>query len=235
MNGKIVELSAKEAIDFILPRHYAGRKPQVSVAFGWIIDEKLVAVCTFGKPASRTLCTGICGEQYSNCVYELNRLCRIEELRYQLSEFVSGCLRHLMERNWIIVSYSDTGMHHNGYIYQACNFMYTGRTKARTDEFVPGRAHHRHARKEAEERFRVLRTAKNRYVYFATHSKRLKKVWLAALNYPILPYPKEQNQNYVLGQYQNPVVIDKKTGAIVDDICFKNVKNYCKETMGETS
>lgn len=97
----------------------------------------LVAVCTFGKPASPSLCDGICGKEHSKSVYELNRLCRVEDLTEPLSEFVSACLRRLRCENWIIVSYSDTGMHHNGYIYQACNFMYTGTTKQRTDKYVP--------------------------------------------------------------------------------------------------
>ena len=33
----------------------------------------------------------------------------------------------------IIVSYADKGQNHNGYIYQATNFLYTGATKERTD------------------------------------------------------------------------------------------------------
>src|SRR5574344_772825 len=122
IHGKLLQISAKDAVDFILPRHYAGRKPAISVAFGWFINNKIVAACTFGKPASNTLCDGICGKEFSKNVFELNRLCRLEDLKLQLSEFVSACLRELSKNNWIIVSYSDTGMNHNGYIYQACNF-----------------------------------------------------------------------------------------------------------------
>lgn len=107
--GEVLDISAKEAWDFLKPRHYAGRKPQISKAFGWKINDDIVAVCTFGKPASPTLCRGVCGEKYSKNVYELNRLCRIEELEYQLSQFVSACLRKLKTEDWIIVSYSDTG------------------------------------------------------------------------------------------------------------------------------
>lgn len=56
MKGKVEYLSSIEAWDFLKPRHYSGRKPQISQAFGWYIDKKLVAVCTFGKPASPPLC-----------------------------------------------------------------------------------------------------------------------------------------------------------------------------------
>ena len=207
MKGKVVYLSSQEAWDFLKPRHYAGRKPPISKAFGWEINGQLVAVCTFGKPASPPLCVGICGEKHSASVYELNRLCRVEELTEPLSQFVSACLRRLRSENWIIVSYSDTGMHHNGYIYQACNFLYTGQTKQRTDKYVPDGKHSRHYNNEEQGKWRVVRTAKNRYVHFATFSKSLKREWMRCLNYPVLPYPKEPNENYILGEYQKPILV----------------------------
>lgn len=210
MEGDLLRITPQEAWEFLKPRHYAGRKPQISKAFGWVINDKLVAVCTFGKPASNTLCKGICGEQWSKHVYELNRLCRVEELKCPLSQFVGACLRVLRDEDWIIVSYSDKGMHHNGYIYQACNFYYTGCTKERTDLYVPGGKHSRHYAKKDQGKYRILRTSKNRYVYFATHSKVLKKHWLKDLNYPILPYPKEPNKNYILGEYQKPILLEVK-------------------------
>ena len=171
---------------------------------------KLVAVCTFGKPASPTLCDGICGKEHSHSVYELNRLCRVDELTEPLSQFVSACLRRLRAENWIIVSYSDTGMHHNGYIYQACNFLYTGQTKERTDKWTPNGKHSRHYKNEEQGEYRVLRTAKNRYVYFATINKRQKKIWQECLNYPVMPYPKAENENYVLGDFQKPILVKAK-------------------------
>lgn len=207
MKGEILYLTSKEAWEFLKPRHYAGRKPPISKAFGWKIDGELVAVCTFGKPASPPLCRGICGEENSKYVYELNRLCRIEELQEPLSEFVSACLRRLKAENWIIVSFSDTGMHHNGYIYQACNFIYTGCTKERTDKYTENGKHARHYDNDKQGIYRVVRTAKHRYVYFATHSRALKKKWQSALNYPVEPYPKEQNENYTLGEYQKPILV----------------------------
>lgn len=207
MRGKILDLIAKQAWDFLKDKHYAGRKPPISKAFGWEIDGKLVAVCTFGKPASPTLCVGICGEEHSKSVYELNRLCRVDDLTEPLSQFVSACLRRLRAENWIVVSYSDTGMHHNGYIYQACNFIYTGQTKQRTDKYTENGKHSRHYDNNKQGEYRVVRTAKNRYVYFATKDKRLKKEWQKRLNYPILPYPKAENENYILGEFQKPILV----------------------------
>lgn len=55
MRGEVVGLTAGEATEFLLPRHYSGRVPSISRAFGWKVDGKLQAVCTFGKPASHSL------------------------------------------------------------------------------------------------------------------------------------------------------------------------------------
>ena len=196
-----------------MPRHYAGRKPQITKAFGWYEEDKLVAVCTFGKPASPQLCYGICGKEFESNVYELNRLVRIEEFDGQLSQFVSACLRQLKSENWIIVSYADSGMSHHGYIYQATNFLYTGCTKQRTDRYIEGK-HSRHADFDNPKGIRQVRTAKHRYVYFCTSDKKLKRQWINTLNYPILPYPKGNNENYELGRVYSQVLIDKDKNII---------------------
>lgn len=118
--------------------------------------------------------------------------------------------------DWIIVAYSDTAMHHNGYIYQATNFLYTGQTKERTDIYSGYGKHSRHyVQEQREDNIRILRSAKNRYVYFCTNKKHLKEQWMHDLLYPIQPYPKAENQNYVLGEYIKPTLIDKRTGEIV--------------------
>ena len=213
MERKIKLITHEQALDFIMPKHYAGRKPQITKAFGWYEDDRLVVACTFGKPASHQLCDGICGKEFSSSVYELNRLVREEDFDGQLSQFVSGCLRELKKENWIIVSYADSGMTHHGYIYQATNFIYTGCTKQRTDRYVEGK-HSRHADVDNPKGIRQVRTAKHRYVYFCTSDKKLKQQWKEALNYPILPYPKGDNENYELGRVYSQVLIDKDKNII---------------------
>ena len=210
MKGKVITLEYQESVDFILPKHYSGRIPSITYSFGWIIDDKLVAVCTFGKPASPQLCFGVCGKEYQDKVFELNRLCRIDELEEQLSQFVSACLRRLSVYNLIIVSYSDTAMNHHGYIYQACNFIYTGMTKQRTDKYVEGNKHSRHYDNDKQNGLRKVRSSKHRYIFFATRNKYTKKEYLEHLNYKIFPYPKGDNDNYVLGEYLEPEIVKDK-------------------------
>ena len=176
-----------------------------------MVRRRRTCSCLFFRETCLTIamCRNLRGG-YSSKVYELNRLCRVEHLTEPLSYFVAYCLRELKKEDWIIVSYSDTGMHHNGYIYQACNFLYTGQTKQRTDKWTEGNKHSRHYNNEQQGEYRKVRTAKNRYVYFAT-SKAKARTYMKNLKYPILPYPKEQNENYILGEYQKPILVKKGT------------------------
>ena len=203
----IKQIDYKTAIDFVLPKHYSGRKFPVSKAFGWYDKNNLCAVCSFGKPASPSLCVGICGQEFSQNVYELNRLCRVDNLKNQLSQFVAGCLRILKPMNWIIVSYADTDMNHSGYIYQACNFIYTGKTKSRTDKYTPGNKHSRHYDNDKQFGLRKIRSSKHRYIFFCSSDKKLKEKWRKSLNYEITLYPKEENKHYILGSFQEPKII----------------------------
>lgn len=205
------EISLYDATIFLLPKHYSGRKPSISKAFGWYDGDELKAVCTFGKPASASLCKGVCGDEHRLSVYELNRLCRTEDLQQPLSQFVGWCLKQLKPLNWIIVSYSDTAMHHNGYIYQACNFIYTGATKPRTDMWTQNGKHSRHYKHSEQTGLRKVRSAKHRYVYFCTSDKKLKRTWMESLRYPVQPYPKGENKRYVLGEYlKDEIVQDER-------------------------
>ena len=195
--------------DFILNKHYAQRMPSISYAFGLFIEKTLRGICTFGKPASHHLCWGICGKEHMDKVYELNRLVVDEGLpKNTLSQFVSKCLKHLKLDDLIIVSYADEGKGHHGYIYQATNWIYTGRTKRRTVKYTGKNKHSRHY-DDSMNHIRKVRTAKHRYVYFTGKSRR---ELLEALNYPIEKYPKGENTKYDLGTRIKDEIIDTRKG-----------------------
>ena len=201
------KIDYRTAVDFLLPRHYSGRVPVISYAYGLYNGDELMAVCTFGTPASPPLCKGVAGDKFKHRVLELNRLCRVDEYDGQLSRFVSWCLKQLKPLNVIIVSYSDTDMNHHGYIYQACNFLYTGMTKRRTDKYTEGNKHSRHYDNSKQNGLRKVRSAKHRYIYLCG-DKRAKRDMLAHLKYPIIKdYPKGDNSNYKLGEYLKPKTI----------------------------
>lgn len=192
-------------IDYILNKHYAQRKPSISYAYRLKINDNICGFITFGKPASNSLCEGVCGKENKHKVYELNRLITDDDLgKNILSKFVSKTLK-MLPRRLIIISYADTGMNHSGYIYQATNFIYTGKTKQRTDKYVPNGKHSRHYTNKYNH-LRKVRTAKHRYVTYTGKQKHL----LNMLKYPTFPYPKDINKNYKLGEKQKEIIINRK-------------------------
>lgn len=205
---KVLPIKFQEVREWLTHKHYARRTASVSYAFGLFDGGILKGVCTFGVPASPHLCIGICGEEYRGRVIEFNRLC-IEEPHSsnEASKMVSSAIRQLPPP-MILVSYADTGMGHVGYIYQATNWLYTGLTDAgrktpRSDRISDPLRHGRHSGKIIKDGIEtadkscclVYRKPKHRYVMFLG-SKKQKKEMIAALRYPILPYPKGESKRY---------------------------------------
>lgn len=189
----VMPIKSEQTYDWLLHKHYAKRIPSISFAFGLYQSEVLKGVLTIGKPASPSLCDGICGKEYSLYVYELNRLCVEDNLeKNTLSYFVANSLK-LIKQNLIIVSYADSLWNHNGYIYQATNWIYTGATKERTDIGFEDGTHSRHYDKNTDYSIRKFRSSKHRYVYFIGN---LKKEFKKNLKYKIENYPKGENKKY---------------------------------------
>lgn len=185
----VQSIKSSETYDWLLNKHYAKRVPSISWAFGLFENNILQGVCTFGKPASHSLCIGVCGIENSEKVYELNRLVVNDECpKNTASYFVSNCLK-MLPNDLVLVSYADTEMNHVGKVYQATNWVYTGATKERTDIGTDLGSHSRHYDKNIDySKNRVFRSSKHRYVYFTGKEYEL--------NYPIKEYPKGKSKRY---------------------------------------
>lgn len=122
---KVISIKYEECVNWLLNIHYAKRLPMVSHCFGLYVNQVLKGVITYGLPPSPELCKGICGEEYKNKILELNRLVLEDNKKNYASYFISQTLK-LLEKPKIIVTFADPNHHHNGYIYQASNFIYTG-------------------------------------------------------------------------------------------------------------
>lgn len=208
---KVERISYDEAKPWILKKHYAHRLPSISFAFGLFRDKELVGVCAFGTPA-KLMNDGRCifKNEIEIKTYELNRLIIKENHEPNLlSFFVSQCLKLIIEP-CVIVSYSDIGQGHHGYIYQATNWIYTGITEKtggysyyfdndwqhpRTTVAKFGtRKHSEIINKFPEVEFKRV-SQKHRYFQFLVN-KREKRKLMNNLKYPILPYPKGNNKRY---------------------------------------
>jgi hypothetical protein len=200
-----------ETYSWLLKKHYAKRIPPIEYAFG-LYREYLVGIITFGTPVSGNLRMAF-GEKYK--MMELNRLVVNEDLpKNTLSFFVAHALKFL-PKPLIVVSYADTTMKHHGYIYQACNFIYTGLSAKRTDWKIKGMEHlhgatiadmsrgkeHRAEymrQKFGDDFYLEDRPRKHRYFFFLGN-KKTRNEMLKLLPYKIEQYPKGINQRYEAG------------------------------------
>ncbi len=189
--------------DWLLGKHYAKRMPSISYAFGLYENSQLIGILTIGKPPSPPLCVGVCGVEYAEFVFELNRLCVNDGLQKNtLSYFVGKVLKQIKD-NLILVSYADTSQGHHGYIYQATNWIYTGISAKRTEWREIGVNTHSKSvcdktaisdMREQPEKFHLIeRARKHRYLYFT--GKRAKE-FRKFLKYEVQSYPKGDNQRY---------------------------------------
>lgn len=194
--------------DYIMNIHYAHRMPPVSYAYGLYLNGDLCGIVTYGTPLSSTLRDGVAGKKYTLNVKELNRLVLMYNRKNEASMLVSRSLKMLGAiGDMIIVSYADPSYGHVGYVYQACNFMYTGLSSKASDWHVDGMEELHHVTIEdvargAKNRVEVLRKVygdrlkkkervrKHRYVYIVG-SRAFKTEAMSNLRYEILPYPKE--------------------------------------------
>lgn len=215
MRREVIPVTYSETKAWILEKHYAKRRPSISLSFGLYIEGVLEGIVCFGSPPSQALCRGICGPEYRKDVLELNRLVINSGVPKNSASFlVSHAFKLLPKKRWIIVSYADTSMGHVGYIYQATNFIYTGLSDKRTEWRMKGCNKHSKTicekyslkqRKESDSFYLIDRPRKHRYILFIG-DRREKRKMLQSLRYLINEYPKGESK-----KYDSPNVKNKQT------------------------
>jgi len=190
--------------EWFLKKHYAKRLPMCSFCFILLNDENTtVGVCSFGQTPSIQLNQSLSNGKFD--VLELNRLITNDDLeRNVTSFFVSRCLK-LIPKPKIIVSFADISKNHNGYIYQATKWIYTGLNAERFEwksKSNPNMHYRNIAEKyigvdkeNIEDLYKQPLSRKHRYVYFLG-SKTERKIMKQNLKYAIKPYPKGDNKKY---------------------------------------
>ena len=218
----VLPIPTCETESWLMNRHYAKRLCPISYAFGAYRGAELIGVVTYGTPASATLRGGVCGLEWADNLLELNRLC-CENSKNVASTLVGRSLR-MLPKPKVIVSYADTEQGHVGYIYQSTNFIYTGLSAKRTDWKIKGREHLHGATVADESRgqenraewmrakygddfYLKERSRKHRYV-FACGSRKQRVAIVAALRYPVEPYPKgESHHSDVSGEVKTQMIL----------------------------
>ena len=198
--------------DWLLNKHYLKRMTSFTYSFGLYENNILVGVITFGNAVPLTMKKSLFGEKYMDLVYELNRLCTNDNLDKNATSFFVSEAFKLLPKPIIVVSYADKSVGHNGYIYQATNFIFTGESHTQLDWKLKGKEHI-HSRtlmdefaftenrieklkeKYGDDLYQVRREPKYRYVYVLANN-RLKKQIMNNKQFEIKPYPKGENKRY---------------------------------------
>ena len=174
-NYQVKEIEYNDTKDYILNIHYAKRMPQIKYKFGLYENGQLVGVVCYGIPASRSLCKGICGPEYQGIVIELNRLVLKNNKKNEASYLVGQSIK-LLPKPLIIVSYADTEQNHEGIVYQATNFIYTGLSDKHMEWRMHGSKIHsknvcknftlQYRRDNPDKFYTIDRPRKHRYIIF---------------------------------------------------------------------
>lgn len=192
----VKQIPRELAKPFVESIHYSRKLPSNVVwCFGLFEDGTLIGVVSYGIPASPNLCKGLAGEENKHRVLELNRLAIKPGFNgnNRASYLVSHSLKMLPSQTFV-VSYADTGWTHVGYVYQACNFLYTGCTQKRIDKYVPEGRHSRHYDKNCT--LHQTRNPKHRYVYLVGNRREVREM-RKELRYPVYDkYPKGDERRY---------------------------------------
>jgi len=209
---KVKSVSTEQCKEWLLKKHYLHRMTSFTYSFGLYDNNILVGVITFGNAIPLTMKKSLFGEKYMDLVYELNRLCTNDDLdKNANSYFISESFK-LLPKPLIIVSYADKSVGHNGFIYQATNFMFTGESHTQLDWKLRGKEH-LHSRtlmdefsfqdnrieklkeKYGDQLYQVKREPKYRYVYVIAN-KRDKKEMMKNKLFEVKEYPKGDNLRY---------------------------------------
>ncbi len=209
---KVKPIKKQLCKEWLLKKHYLKRLTSFTYSFGLFKKDLLVGILTLGNAIPLTMKKSLFGEKYMDIVYELNRLCTNDDLdKNSNSYFISQAFK-LLPKPLIIVSYADKSFGHNGYIYQAANFMFSGESHTQLDWKLKGKEHI-HSRTLMDEfafeknrveklkekygdlLYRVERKPKYRYIYIIANNKNKKEIMKNKL-FNIKKYPKGNNKKY---------------------------------------
>ena len=216
---RVISTKTEIVKEWFLKKHYAKRIPSISFCFALLNENDItVGVCSFGRPMAHALVQNAFQGEYQEGFLELNRLVTNDDLDKNACSFFVGKCLSMLPKPRVVVSYADTSQNHNGYIYQATNWIYTGLSAEFMDYMVKGYEHlhsstimdmvgrsdkNGHLNKVQllkehfgeENVYQIERPRKHRYFYFIGN-KNDKKNMANKLKYSILPYPKGENKNY---------------------------------------
>lgn len=167
--------------------HYSKSLPASKlIRYGVFEDNKFIGVIIFSRGASPHLGTALSLDQTEIC--ELTRIALDKHLT-PVSQLVSVCLKLLKQNNpglRCVISFADPKEGHKGGIYQAGNWIYTGKSNPVVEYFIDGRwMHTRNAYHNPQRPYAPKRTMPGKFRYLYPLDKNLRrKIAKLSLQYP---------------------------------------------------
>jgi hypothetical protein len=143
-NAIVVEIAYEKAREIVLRYEWLGTW-NGERSFGLILNGELAGVFCFGKTAGTATAKSVCGESWAQYVVTLCRgACCHWAHPHSGSYLISAACRQMANSArttksgrvvlpaYIFVAYSDTDAGEIGTVYQACNWLYCGKTSGTT-------------------------------------------------------------------------------------------------------
>jgi hypothetical protein len=200
-------ITKREAESIILKYEWLGTMGRGVATYGLDSPMGLLGAAVFGWP-SAIESRDICGRENRSLAVCLERGACVHYAPSNASSFLIANAVRLaaQDHDWrIFYAYADPEAGEIGTVYQACNWLYIGQGVGRTPgrlrqdwrlpdgKIVSGRTLRHRGMKSADAKAAgwtlVYRHPKHKYVHLEG-SRRERAELMAALRYPVLPYPK---------------------------------------------
>lgn len=188
-----------------LQNHYLQTRASCTYAFALHskITDEIVGVILYGNPTS-PITIDICGEANRKNVIEITRLWIQDNTPKNIeSYFISNTIKLVDEP--IIVAFADPDAGHIGIVYQAANFLYTGKSerKGKVIAIKNNKIHNKTLWKQYKTASKIKEVFGAENVYYKPYSTKYRYVYLKdkryknQLIYDVVPYPKTSSNTTI--------------------------------------
>lgn len=192
----IQPIDRKLANEIQIKNHYLHTKASCTYAFSLIENNIIIGVILYGNPTAPTT-LDICGNNNRKNVIEITRLW-IQDNTPKNTEsfFIANTIKMIPKP--IIVAFADPDAEHIGIVYQASNFLYTGKSPrgGKVIAIKNNKIHNKTLWKQYKTAKRIREVFGDENVYYKPYATKYRYVYIKEnkykdqLIYKIEPYPK---------------------------------------------
>ena len=192
----IQPIDRKLANEIQVKNHYLHTKASCTYAFSLMENDKVIGVILYGNPTAPTT-INICGDANKKNVVEITRLWIQDDTPKNTESFFIGNTIKLVPKP-IIVAFADPDAEHIGTVYQAANFIYTGKSNrgGKVIAIKNNKIHNKTLWKQYKTAEKIREVFGSENVYYKPYATKHRYVYIKhdsykkQLIYDIEPYPK---------------------------------------------